>query len=294
MSNSESNIGNDGITYYSHYIFGYGSLLCPISRAVTVPAMKHRVATPVKVQHLQRMWSFPVVECGMTFMGVKHFENAECFGVLVPIVNNDELSLLDAREWGYERVRVAHEHVHAIPHLQHYGTYFTRIKQQHNKNRNVDDDASQSQSSSLPNVWVYVQTAPAPIQVECPIAQSYVDIILRGALSISPDFAKDVILSTRGWHAQDDIILLQESENLNQEEKGEEQKESSPSSETTASTTTLTVFWVNDRHDPIYVRADVDYSQTHGHEIDALLQQHRPEYYSHRRSHYGKKKNLTM
>jgi hypothetical protein len=83
---SNNNIINNNDYYYSHYIFGYGSLLCPISRAITIPTLKHRVATPVKVKHLQRMWSFPVVECGMTFMGIKHLPNAECVGVLVPIL----------------------------------------------------------------------------------------------------------------------------------------------------------------------------------------------------------------
>lgn len=248
-------------------------MLCPVSRAITIPTLKHRVATPAKVKHLQRMWSFPVVECGMTFMGIKHVSHAECVGVLVPILDEAELAQLDVREYGYERTRIKHEHVQAIPHLQHYGTYFTSI--QKHDNNNEDESCS-----SLPNVWVYVQTAPAPIQVECPIAQSYVDIILRGALSISREFAKDVILSTRGWHAHD--LILQET--YKDEEKEEEQKESS--------TAALSVFWVNDRHNPIYVRADVDYSQTHGHEIDALLEQHlRPEYYSYRRPHCGKKKN---
>jgi hypothetical protein len=308
--------------HYSHYIFGYGSLLCPISRAITIPTLKHRIATPVKVKHLQRMWSFPVVDCRMTFMGIMkqpqqpqqqhHQDDAAqlgsddddddddddgCAGVLVPILNDAELELLDAREYGYERQRIEHDHVIAIPHLQHHGTYFTSVQQTTKSNEeSSQSNSSQSPPCSLPNVWVYVQTAPAPIQEQCPIAQSYLDIILRGALSVSPDFARDVILSTRGWHAHDIKGLLSlPSHEKKSEEEAKEPKEASTVEATTTSTTTTTlspptVFWVNDRHDPIYVRADVEYSQTHGHEIDALLEQHCPAEYSYRRPHYGNQK----
>jgi hypothetical protein len=331
MDPSSSNDNDKEIIHYSHYIFGYGSLLCPISRAITIPTLQHRVATPVKIKHLQRMWSFPVVECGMTFMGIittqqqqqqleQHLDNdhsnaedqeqvvVECAGVLVPILNDAELEQLDAREFGYERQRIEHDHVIAIPHLQHYGTYFSSM--QTILKRNLDESSASSSSSSsspssllrrtvLPNVWVYVQTAPAPIQAQCPIAQSYVDIILRGALSISKDFCVDVILSTRGWHAHDIIGVLQQQQQ--EEEVNEEEKEPKEAAATTTTSTTMpspaaaaAVFWVNDRHDPIYVRADVDYSQSHGHEIDALLQQHRPAEFLHRRPHLGNKKSITM
>ena len=40
-----------------HYIFGYGSLLCPQSRAISAPTLAGKDAHPVLVQHLARTWS---------------------------------------------------------------------------------------------------------------------------------------------------------------------------------------------------------------------------------------------
>ena len=70
-----------------------------------------------------------------------------------------------------------------------------------------------------------------------PIPQSYVDIIIRGCLTISEDFARSFIETTHGWKDDED-------------------------------------HWVDDREVPIYQRADTDYSDAHGETIDKLLEEH--------------------
>ena len=242
-----------------HYIFGYGSLICPISRAVTAPTLADRAATPVRVKHLERLWSFPVKQCGMTFMGIRVKPNAECAGVLVP-VNDEELAQFDKRELGYDRVPVAHHHIERVPflcddelteHYNHQHCYF------------FHKDQKQQQA---PTIWVYVQQNPMPVNDQCPIAQTYLDVILRGCLSISREFAQDFLVTTRGWHPQDydKDLLHQYNKDGRDHQKGGT--------------------WVNDRQKPLYVRADTEYSKSRGHELDRILEVFRPEMV-HRRDH---------
>lgn len=62
--------------HFVQYVFGYGSLICPISRAVTAPSLKHRGATLVTVQHLQRLWSLPIRRRNMSAVGVRKRKGA--------------------------------------------------------------------------------------------------------------------------------------------------------------------------------------------------------------------------
>lgn len=281
---------------FSHFIFGYGSLICPNSRAITAPTLKSRSATPVKVKHLERLWSLPIPEAGMTAMGIRYKANAECVGVLVP-VNEEELERFDIRETGYIRVPIDHAHVERISFLppeEHYGGSYCYFEQ-------LDKSSSsspESESSSLPQVWVYLQENPQPISKECPIAQTYVDIILRGCLSISPDFARDFLLSTQGWHPDqfhDDSAVVYSGSccrgsgtcNAITSLGEDEEKEQKEEEDATGAAKTPTAFWVNDRHNPLYVRADVEYSKEKGHELDRMLELYRPEI-AHRRHFYGR------
>jgi len=214
---------------FEHYIFGYGSLLCAHSRAITAPTLAGRTATPVKVRNLQRQWSCRVpAEAGWTAMGVRLQSNASCVGVLLP-VNNVELQQFDVRELGYERHLIDHSDIEQIGHCEHEHSFFTA---EHN----------------TPKIWVYIQEEHTTTSIEHPIPQSYVDIILRGCLSISPEFAKEFLRETHGWKSDD-------------------------------------VYWVDDRHDPLYPRADVDYSAKQGPELDRFLLLHRPLEMS-RRTHF--------
>jgi len=252
---------------FSSYVFGYGSLLCPKSRVVTAPTMAGRKATPVKIKHLQRQWSMPVG--GWTAMGIIHQPDAECVGVLVP-VNDQELAQLDIRETGYTRVPILPEHIEKIDFLNDMSHQEEQQQQQRqhyhhehcyfgNGNTAAPLSVTTSSLSQSPNIWVYVQENPVPISPENPICQSYVDIMMRGCLSIAPEFAHQFLQTTKGWSSS-------------QQQEGDH-----------------TIFWVNDRHDPLYPRADVEYSQTHGPVIvDELLETFRPVEFKYRRHYFGR------
>jgi hypothetical protein len=211
---------------FEHYIFGYGSLLCAHSRAITAPALIERAATPVKVRNLQRLWSCRVPHAaGWTAMGVRLQPSASCVGVLLP-VTHEELQQFDVRELGYERQLIRHSDIERMgEHDQEHEHSFWKV-QQHSPKK----------------VWVYIQEEQCSTSLEHPIPQTYVDVILRGCLSISDEFVKEFLVHTHGWESEQDDD----------------------------------VYWVNDRHDPLYVRADIDYSTKQGPELDHLLSLHRP------------------
>ena len=100
-------------------------------------------------------------------------------------------------------------------------------------------------------VWVYIQKNPILADPSHPIPQSYVDIIIRGCLSVGgEEFARSFIETTSGWHGD----------------------KKDPENE----------HWVDDREDPLYVRADSEFSEKHGDRIDELLEDHRPKAFENR------------
>jgi hypothetical protein len=225
---------------FSHYIFGYGSLICSASRAVTAPTLVGRPAIPARVKGLERIWSLPYPDGGATFMGIRVRRQAECVGVLIP-VDDTELAQFDLREIGYDRVPVPEEDIQRLPYEKEAPATVTM--------------------NSGATVWVYVQQELGRASEDCPIAQTYLDVILRGCLSISEDFARDFVRTTRGWH-------LDDHEHAEQEHHHHDSAK---------------VHWVDDRSQPIYVRADPEYSKAHAHVLDRILEEHRPEWI-HRRT----------
>jgi hypothetical protein len=101
-----------------------------------------------------------------------------------------------------------------------------------------------------------------PAERAFPISQSYVDIILRGCLSISRDFARRFLETTHGWEHGE---WLDRNDGDNTNAGGDFNDR-----------TLSRYMWVNDRHAPIYYHADVEYSLVKGKEIDELIQEHRP------------------
>lgn len=116
-----------------NFIFGYGSLICPQSRAITAPTLSNSTAEPVVVKHIERTWSAsprafygrqahsglenntPTTSVrGMTPVGVRFRRGAVCNGVLI-CVDEEELFRFDKRELGYSRQRIdvadIHRHV---------------------------------------------------------------------------------------------------------------------------------------------------------------------------------------
>lgn len=49
------------------------------------------------------------------------------------------------------------------------------------------------------SVWVYTINEPNPGSVDFPIPQSYVDVIVAGALEVSLKFAERFVTTTAGW-----------------------------------------------------------------------------------------------
>ena len=213
-----------------HYVFGYGSLICPESRSVTNPALAQKEPLPVVIQDVERVWSARTTG-GYTAMGVRHKEGAECTGVLIE-VEQAELEDLDQREASYDRLPIHLDNVDQVPYLDEFYEDDHPVFDAKESDSDVDEERVK--------VWIYMQKEPIMADPSHPIPQSYVDIIIRGCLTISEDFARSFIDTTAGWKHEED-------------------------------------HWVDDRTLPIYKRADPEFSSQHGERIDQLLQEHKPE-----------------
>jgi hypothetical protein len=252
---------------------GYGSLICPNSRAKTVPETAGcNYATPVVVAGVQRTWAKRARR--MTAMGVSFADKtAECVGVLVP-VEKRELLQFDQREQGYSRHILNWNNVHPVSSPdkkenspQSMATCpFLRAKNEYGSVAGEGDGNI--------CIWIYVQQQSEPPNANHPIVQSYVDIILGGCLSISEDFAKDFILHTKGWPAEDE----------DEEKVGNGNSTGKGISRVAVQQTSSIVeaVWVDDRHDPIYSRADQEWSLKMAHQLDELLRSNRPTSFKQR------------
>ena len=127
-------------------------------------------------------------------------------------------------------------------------------------------------------VWVYLQREHKAADKRYPIHQSYVDIIMRGCLSISEGFARSFLDTTHGWHHDGDggDICLEETKDgesrgiCTNNVEGDDVDDDHHT-------------WIEDRHLPLYVRADPKYSKSYGHKIDELVRDHHPEALEKRR-----------
>lgn len=259
---------------YPHLVFGYGSLICPESRAITAPTVVDRKALPVSIKGVERTWTKKSLLSRTTSMGVQFRDDATCVGVLIP-VDKDELQSFDEREVGYDRYEIQLHHVEPVPHL--LGDKKTADLYYNHTFLQPGFDWKSEQAR--PRVWIYVQQDPVPASPQYPIAQSYVDIMLRGCLSISEEFAQEFIETTKGWHPAelshyDDNGDDDHAHNDDDEEEGESDMSSDDGSSRSQSTSSMEIeegWWVDDRMDPLYIRADPHYSLRHRHKIDRLL-----------------------
>jgi hypothetical protein len=202
----------------------------------------------------------------MTAMGVQWAENGTCTGVLYP-VSEKELSRFDRREIGYDRQEIPIENVDRIDYLdeEHYDSeeHVLFLQAVAGKREDV-------------RIWVYVPSNPCPPDEDHPIAQTYVDIILQGCLDIHVDFAREFIEETKGWNPQE--LLTDEDDDSDDEDIDDEDGEVAANQALSDENTSDVIAWVNDRDRPIYMRADTDYSQKEGPQLDRLLRRHRPEF----------------
>ena len=272
-----------------HYVFGYGSLICSKSRKITAPTL-NKPAHPVVINHLRRTWTARVPHRGkkegteddhmihgQTAMGIELAEGHNCTGVLIE-VDAHELERLDLREKGYDRVEIDLHHI--FPHEERVDTgshHHQAVRMAHQKRELIKSssfvekgtkketetqessaDTSHHDEYSNVKVWVYIpENGGTGADHNYPIMQSYVDIILRGCLSISKEFALNFIDSTHGWW-HDQTIHPPEGE-------------------------IPEYLWVDDRSSPFYSRADEEWSEQMKHMLDDLLKEIHPEPFQKRR-----------
>ncbi|MGU3493919.1 gamma-glutamylcyclotransferase family protein [Xanthobacteraceae bacterium A53D] len=162
----------------SEFLLGYGSLIETASREGT--AGYKLDAVPVRVSpHFgyRRVWNARA-RSGWTALGLEKEvagrSAAPINGVLFPV---DELSLtkFDRRESGYDRVAVPNAMVESLSWLR------------------------------LPEtgtIWIYVPKADDRSllpDARHPILQSYVDLVMSGALGYGEAFARELVETTFGW-----------------------------------------------------------------------------------------------
>jgi hypothetical protein len=166
-----------------NFLFGYGSLINTDSRNATATQPIH--AIPVRISAsfgFLRAW-VDRSATGFTALGLRRPVAGEkamtINGVLYPVEGTD-MSLFDRRETGYARVDVPLDAIEAV---------------------------SWQQVPATGKVWVYIPVGSngtvgedLPIaSARYPLLQSYIDVVLDGALEYSPDFARELVETTQDW-----------------------------------------------------------------------------------------------
>lgn len=244
-----------------HYIFGYGSLICSHSRAMTLPQHAYKVVTPVTVYGVERVWSKRSKKLGMTAMGIRFVPDANTAGVILP-VTEEELPKFDQREQGYSRVLLDLDDVDVVSFL---GEHYYEEKEEHK----VFLDAKRNNDTQSLKIWAYLPNTITPADPDHPIVQSYVDTILRGCLDVGgEEFAKEFIQQTKGWTPEE---LLEDSSDDDDDAVSLTRSDSSDS------------VWVDDRDEPVYIRGDPNHSKKNASKFDSLLQAYTPETFEERK-----------
>ncbi len=270
-----------------HFIFGYGSLICHRSRAITAPSLASKPAIPVVVEHLSRTWSarvprqYNMIDPGMTTtneleihgqtaMGIVRAKNTKCSGVLIE-VDNIELQHFDIREGGYDRVEIDLIHIWGLNNDDDDKEAHVVLEKAIKKRDSVSIESKKYNDSSDVEdikVWVYIPRTSLPANKNYPIAQSYVDIILRGCLDYSHNFALHFLNTTQGWWHHD-YLGTNSNDNVPAASKIEELDD---------------FVWVQDRDNPLYVRADIDWSTKMAGLVDHYLETHLPHAFTRRKN----------
>lgn len=167
-----------------NFIFGYGSLINTASRNATAAAPIH--AIPVRVAATfgyVRAWNDRSAS-GFTALGLRKSRPGEAGrtinGILYPVEGTD-MARFDAREKGYVRLEVPLGEIEAV---------------------------SWQRLPESGRVWVYVpvhaaggipgEGLPEP-DAMFPLLQSYIDLVVEGALEYGSDYAREFVDTTEGW-----------------------------------------------------------------------------------------------
>ena len=232
---------------------------------MTAPQHADKVATPVEVHGIERVWSKRSKKLGMTAMGIRKQEGASTVGVILP-VDEADLPKFDQREQGYSRILIDLDDVDMVPFLgeSYYENDDHRIFWHAKRSNN--------QSQDHIKIWAYLPNVITPADPDHPIVQSYVDTILRGCLDVGGEaFAKEFIQQTKGWKPEE---LLEDSSS-DEEETFQYNRSDSMYSSTES-------VWVDDREDPLYIRGDPSHSRKNASRFDRLLRTYTPETFQER------------
>jgi len=160
------------------YIIGYGSLLKRASLNRTLPTVEE--IQPIYLKNYKRSWNANeniTPTLSTTYLGIQKSNNSKMNAIIFEI-DNDFLSVLDKREFLYDRVEVNIEDIELI--------------------------TSKFNITKKDKIWIYLTKSPDKPSSNNPIIQSYVDTCLAGAFEIENEFniesfAKDFIETTYNW-----------------------------------------------------------------------------------------------
>ena len=165
----------------AQFIFGYGSLINTPSRNSSAHAPIH--AIPVRVAAsfgYVRAW-IAQSNSGFTALGLRRSVGDEkpttINGVIYPVKDSD-LPGFDQREKAYTRIPIPLESIQAV---------------------------SWQRLPASAQIWAYVpieSAGPAaePPSPRFPLLQSYIDVVIDGALEYGETFARELIETTFGWN----------------------------------------------------------------------------------------------
>lgn len=154
------------------YLFSYGTLINQESLESTIPKRMY-TRIPARINGFQTGWTARAEYTGLTALGCKQSAGETAFGVLIPVEKSD-LKALDERETQsiYQRVQISPKSAEAFS--------------QHPQNQ-----------VSIESYVVHKAQKPDKL---APIAQSYLDVVIGGCLSIDTDFAESFIRNVTGWN----------------------------------------------------------------------------------------------
>jgi len=173
-----------------NYIIGYGSLINMDSISKTLRNLDNTQINILLVEILgmKRGWFVESSKVNFTALGVVKKLISKFNGTLIGPLSKKQINELDKREMKYRRIKIEKENVKII-----------------------------KQNISIPrgSIWIYVAKNKKSSSNNCPIIQTYVDVIINSSLKLSKSFTEEFIKTTTNWNG----------------------------------------IWINDRRSPIYQRA---------------------------------------
>ncbi|MFG1349215.1 gamma-glutamylcyclotransferase family protein [Xanthobacter autotrophicus] len=178
------------------FLFGYGTLISEPSRTST--SRRRVVAVPARVSARFGLVRAFVARggarsgAGFTALGLRHLREGEVpssiNGVVFPVRDAEEMAAFDRREGGYQRVEVAPALVEAVgwQGLPRSGRVWIYVP------KGVDMSGVAISREGTPDNGI-------PPDAAFPLVQSYIDVVLQGALAEGGAFARELIETTFDW-----------------------------------------------------------------------------------------------